>query len=107
MALRIVSEGAGEVLADKIKLNQSSITTVQTAVQNIEDSALPVDAVCDYTSENPVQNKAVSLAIKNIEDNALPVDAVLDATSTNPIQNMVVKAAIDDLIRRVTALEQS
>ena len=67
---------------------QSSITTLRAAVENLEANALTVDTALSDTSENPVQNKAVSsaittinTAIANIQANAYD-DSALDARVT-------------------------
>lgn len=82
----------------------SRITANETAIAALEAGTVTVDAALSASSENPVQNKAVSSAIttlqtavQNLEDNALTVDTALSATSENPVQNKAVKAAIDEL----------
>lgn len=101
--------------SDDASAMNSRITANETAIAALEAGTVTVDAALSASSENPVQNKAVSAAIttlqtavQNLEDNALTVDSALSATSENPVQNKVVKAAIDDvaaLYELVTAAE--
>ena len=52
-----VTDAEGKLEA--VKSIQSSITTIYTAIQNLEENALPVDTALSDSSENPVQNKAI------------------------------------------------
>lgn len=58
---------------------ESAITTLQTAVRNLEDSALPVDTALSATSVNPVQNKAISEALNNTSSYTLVTTAEAEA----------------------------
>lgn len=54
-----------------------------------QGDSVVVDSALSETSENPIQNKAVTSALNNKQDK-LTIDSALSASSTNPIQNVAV-----------------
>ena len=101
--LKEISDWISSHNTDASAMN-SRISANENAIAALQQAGVTVDAALSSTSENPVQNKAVSTAIttlqtavQNLENNALAVDADLSTTSENPVQNKVVKAAIDEV----------
>lgn len=71
---------------------------------NQEGSSIIVDSVLSETSENPVQNKAITAKLKELSGSSITVDTALSETSENPVQNKVIAARISELSEQIASL---